>query len=143
MSTATRSARPARSSCWTSTACPRSPPPRCRLHKRQPDDVYSHDADHTISNCLAKAHLAVLLPLLSFVPVRLLRRAHNGLLGGFQFRRRVLDLQQLLDVLLHLSLRRVALDHVLQRLVLRLAAVDERCLAISRVCLDAVLQVLC
>ena len=113
------------------------------MHKRQPDDVYSHDADHTISNCLAKAHLAVLLPLLSFVPVRLLRRAHNGLLGGFQFRRRVLDLQQLLDVLLHLSLRRVALDHVLQRLVLSLAAVDERCLAISRVCLDAVLQVLC
>ena len=125
----------------TSRACPRSPPPRCRLHKRQPDD---HENDHAIiSDCLAKAHLAVFLPLLSFVPVRLLRRAHNGLLGGFQFRRCVLDLQQLLDVLLHLSLRRVALDHVLQRLVLSLAAVDERCLAISRVCLDAVLQVLC
>ena len=127
----------------TSTACPRSPPPRCRLHKRQPDDQYGRETDHAISDCLTKYHLAVLLPLLSFVPVRLLRRAHNGLLGGFQFRRRVLDLQQLLDVLLHLSLRRVALDHVLQRLFLRLAAVDERCLAISRVCLDAVLQVLC
>ena len=111
------------------------------MHKRQPDD---HENDHdAIGDCLAKAHLAVLLSLLSFVPVRLLRRAHNSLLGGFQFRRRVLDLQQLLDVLLHLSLRRVALDHVLQRLVLRLAAVDERRLAIPRVCLDAVLQVLC
>jgi len=98
---------------------------------------------HLLDVGCTRDNLAVLLPLLSFVPVRLLRRAHNSLLGGFQFRRRVLDLQQLLDVLLHLSLRRVALDHVLQRLVLRLAAVDERRLAISRVCLDAVLQVLC
>jgi len=48
-----------------------------------------------------------------------------------------------LDVLLHLGLGRVALDHVLQRLVLRLAAVDESLLAQPRVSLDAVLQVFC
>jgi len=48
-----------------------------------------------------------------------------------------------LDVLLHLGLGGVALDHVLQGLVLGLTAVDESLLAQPGVSLDAVLQIFC